>query len=99
MATESKGHDVTDTDGLNEHESLEKDTHYSPRSETDTEAKQDESVSASAGVQDDDVDASQVDVLPGTGGPDDVGDVDVDPSELNLSGDSIPGHPKPEAGS
>jgi hypothetical protein len=25
-------------------------------------------------------------VLPGTGGPDDVGDVDVDPGELNMSG-------------
>ena len=99
MTTESKGHDVTDTDGISERESLEKDTHYSPRSEKDTEAKQDESVSASAAVQDDDVDSSQVDVLPGTGGPDDVGDVDVDPSELNLSGDSIPGHPKPTAGS
>jgi hypothetical protein len=37
-------------------------------------------------------------VLPGSGGPDDVGEIDVDPDELNLSGDSIPGHPKPEAG-
>jgi hypothetical protein len=31
-------------------------------------------------------DADDVRVLPGTGGPDDVGDVDVDPSELNMSG-------------
>jgi hypothetical protein len=30
--------------------------------------------------------AEDVRVLPGTGGPDDVGDVDVDPSELNMSG-------------
>ncbi|HEV7957548.1 MAG: hypothetical protein JWL94_1754 [Microbacteriaceae bacterium] len=90
---------MTGMDGLNERESLEKDTHYSPRSDTDTGAKQDASVSSSAAMQDDDVDASQVDVLPGTGGPDDVGDVDVDESDLNLSGDSIPGHPKPAAGS
>jgi hypothetical protein len=31
-------------------------------------------------------DADDVRVLPGTGGPDDVGDVDVDPGELNMSG-------------
>ena len=31
-------------------------------------------------------DADDVRVLPGTGGPDDVGDVDVDPDELNMSG-------------
>ncbi|WP_237656978.1 hypothetical protein [Agreia sp. COWG] len=65
-----------------------------PASERDAEAKQAEGVESSAAV-DSDVDAADVLVLPGTGGPDDVGDVEVDPSELNLSGDSIPGHPKP----
>jgi hypothetical protein len=48
------------------------------------------------GESDDQVDVDQVDVdavdpddvkvLPGTGGPDDVGDVEVDPDELNMSG-------------
>lgn len=90
---------MTDTDGLSERESLEKDTHYSPRSEQDTEAKQDSSVATSATAREDGVDETQVEVLPGTGGPDDVGDIEVDESELNLSGDSIPGHPKPAAGS
>jgi hypothetical protein len=32
------------------------------------------------------VDPDDVKVLPGTGGPDDVGDIEVDPDELNLSG-------------
>ena len=45
---------------------------------------------------DDEIDSDAVKTLPGTGGPDDVGEIEVDPSELNLSGDSIPGHPKPE---
>lgn len=31
-------------------------------------------------------DPRDVNVLPGTGGPDDVGDVEVDPDELNMSG-------------
>lgn len=65
----------------------------SPTSERDTVAKQSTPVADSEAV-DDDTEA-QVKVLPGTGGPDDIGDVEVDPEELNLSGDSIPGHPKP----
>ena len=32
------------------------------------------------------VDPGDIKVLPGTGGPDDVGDVEVDPDELNMSG-------------
>jgi hypothetical protein len=35
-----------------------------------------------------DVDASQIRAVPGTGGPDDAGDVDVDPDDLNLPGRS-----------
>jgi hypothetical protein len=31
-------------------------------------------------------DPGDVNVLPGTGGPDDVGDVEVDPDDLNMSG-------------
>ncbi|MFS0867495.1 hypothetical protein AB3M83_09215 [Microbacterium sp. 179-B 1A2 NHS] len=63
---------------------VRQDTAYSPGSETETQQKQDEHVSAT--VDDDDVDDSKVQVAPGTGGPDDVGEVDVDPGEINLPG-------------
>jgi len=86
---------MSDVSGVPESESLKKDVANSPESERETAAKQDSTVGASETVQDADVDGSQVQVLPGTGGPDDVGDIEVDPAELNLSGDSIPGHPKP----
>ena len=86
---------MADLSAVDEQDSLKKDMSYSPESERDTEAKQDSSPMASQTAQDPDVDADQIEVLPGTGGPDDVGEIDVDPSELNLSGDSIPGHPKP----
>ena len=62
---------------------MRKDTNESPTSETDTEVKQSESVTSSSAV-DGDVDESDIAVLPGTGGPDDSGDVEVDPAELNL---------------
>ncbi|SMQ71433.1 hypothetical protein SAMN06295943_2349 [Agreia sp. VKM Ac-1783] len=79
---------------LSSEEDLEKDTSYSPSSERDDEVLENEAVTDSDAV-DADLDASEILVLPGTGGPDDVGDIEVDPSEFNLSGDSIPGHPKP----
>lgn len=82
------------THGLSPEEDLEKDTSYSPSSERDDDVLENESVTDSDGV-DSDMDSSEILVLPGTGGPDDVGDIEVDPSEFNLSGDSIPGHPKP----
>lgn len=74
------------SDNLNEHESVEKDTATSTLSERDTAAKQDSPVESSFTASDPDVDASAISVLPGTGGPDDVGDIEVDPDELNLSG-------------
>jgi hypothetical protein len=66
----------------NDHEEkiVRTDTNESPASETDTEVKQSESVSEGGS----DVESDDVSVLPGTGGPDDVGDVEVDPAELNL---------------
>jgi hypothetical protein len=79
---------------LSSEEDLRKDTSYSPSSGRDDEALQEERVTDSAAV-DSDMDSAEILVLPGTGGPDDDGDIEVDPSELNLSGDSIPGHPKP----
>lgn len=80
--------------GLSSEADLEKDMSYSPSSERDDDVLEDERVTDSHAV-DPDMDSSEILVLPGTGGPDDVGDIEVDPSEFNLSGDSIPGHPKP----
>ncbi|GAB2981306.1 hypothetical protein [Frigoribacterium salinisoli] len=70
----------------------------SPRSEGTTQAAQEGGVQDSPAMDDGEVNGDAVNALPGTGGPDDEGDVEVDPSELNMSGDSIPGHPKPDAG-
>jgi hypothetical protein len=69
-------------------------TFDSPRTEGETEDLQRTAIEESAAV-DGGTDVDAVKVLPGTGGPDDEGDIEVDESELNLSGDSIPGHPKP----
>jgi len=63
----------------------EKDVSYSPGSETETEVKQDESAAGDNGPD-------GVNLRPGTGGPDDVGDVEVDPSELNAPNGAFPGH-------
>lgn len=65
-----------------------------PRSEKTTAEMQRSSVADSPAV-DGDTDLDAVQALPGEGGPDDGGDIEVDPKDLNLSGDSVPGHPKP----
>jgi hypothetical protein len=83
-----------DVHGQSAKENLEKDMSYSPASDNDDEALQETPVVDSPAV-DSDMESVDINVLPGTGGPDDDGDIEVDPSELNLSGDSIPGHPKP----
>jgi len=60
---------------------------YHDGNERDVESKQDEPVENSAAVQQDpDISADDVNVLPGTGGPDDVGDVELDPADYNRSG-------------
>jgi hypothetical protein len=59
---------------LNDEELTSKDTSYSPASERETAAKQDDADALPANP-------------PGTGGPDDTGDLEVDPDELNLPGD------------
>ncbi|MCX6501817.1 MAG: hypothetical protein NT132_05325 [Microbacterium sp.] len=66
-----------------EEQAVRADTTYSPASETETQRKQDDPLPD--GI-DDDIDPEQVRVAPGTGGPDDAGDVEVDPDDLNLSG-------------
>jgi hypothetical protein len=57
------------------------DDRTSPGSEAETAAKQADPLPDRVAA---DVDASEVRAVPGTGGPDDAGDVDVDPDELNL---------------
>jgi len=61
-----------------------KDTSYSPGSDTETKVLQQETVSTAA--VGDDIDQDAVKVLPGTGGPDDAGDIEVDEDEIHLSG-------------
>ena len=55
-------------------DSVDKDTVYSPGSDTDTDRLQDAPASSPA-LDDPEIDADAVKVLPGTGGPDDEGDV------------------------
>ncbi|PSL39341.1 hypothetical protein CLV49_2975 [Labedella gwakjiensis] len=70
---------------LSDEEQTAKDRAYSPGSETETAAKQADGVPATV---DEDIDRDDVNVTPGTGGPDDVGDVDVDPGELHMPHDT-----------
>lgn len=65
---------------MNDDELTEKDTSYSPASEAETQAKQSDPVPDSL---EPDV-AERVNLAPGTGGPDDPGDVDVDADEIDL---------------
>src|SRR3954447_24832259 len=78
MTSDSAQRPYNDT---SDRETIHADTSYSPASETETEQKQADPLPATL---DDDIDERDVRVVPGTGGPDDVGDVDVDPADLNL---------------
>ncbi len=87
---ESTTPDATDEravtgDALPESDAVRKDMSYSPASESDTQHKQDDPLPETV---DDDIDPDDVRAVPGTGGPDDVGDVDVDPEDLNMPGRS-----------
>ncbi|KQX08492.1 hypothetical protein ASC59_07815 [Leifsonia sp. Root1293] len=79
FATGSRGTGLSDT------ELTEKDRSESPGSESETAAKQADPIPD--GV-DDDIDQSQIRAVPGTGGPDDAGDIEVDPDDLNMPGRS-----------
>ena len=70
---------------LNDREQTTKDRSYSPSSGVETEELQQEG-SDSLALDDPAIDENDVNLLPGTGGPDDVGDIDVDPDEIDLSG-------------
>jgi hypothetical protein len=69
--------------GLSSEDAVRKDMSYSPASETETQGKQQDPLPDTV---DDAIDPDDVRVVPGTGGPDDVGDVDVDPDDLNMPG-------------
>lgn len=66
-----------------ESESVAKDRAYSPASEVETEQKQSDPLPETI---DSEIDSDDVRAVPGTGGPDDTGDVDVDPDDLNMPG-------------
>lgn len=70
---------------LNDREQTTKDRSYSPSSSRETEELQQEG-SDSLALDDPAIDEDDVNLLPGTGGPDDVGDIEVDPDEIDLSG-------------
>ena len=64
---------------LSDTEQTRKDVSYSPGSEDETAAKQADPVPE--GI-DDDIDSSRIRAVPGTGGPDDSGDIDMSPEEV-----------------
>lgn len=66
---------------LEDDELIRKDVSYSPGSDAETAAKQADPIPDEVAA---DVDTDDVRAVPGTGGPDDVGDVDVDADDLNL---------------
>jgi hypothetical protein len=74
---------VDNNDGSDEVDRDDPDTAYSPASERETESRQ-EHPRASEGTRDQDIDDDAVKVLPGTGGPDDPGDVDIDDEDFNF---------------
>ncbi len=73
-------------------ESRLKDTSYSPRSDREQEVRNAPGGQVGMPQRDPDIDEDTVNLLPGTGGPDDQGDVDVPDDEFNLNGRPFPGH-------
>jgi hypothetical protein len=71
---------------LSDEELTTKDRAYAPGSERETAVKQEDQSTHARDVNTDDVD-----LLPGTGGPDDNGIVDVNPGEINLPRSDAPG--------
>jgi hypothetical protein len=69
---------------LDDERQTEKDVSYSPASDRETAERQKSPAQSPAT---DDVDAD-VTTLPGTGGPDDSGDVDADPDEIDIPRDT-----------
>lgn len=70
-------------DSLGDEALTRKDMSYSPASEHDVEHRQAHPQS-SAATDDPEVDEDAVELLPGTGGPDDVGEIDVEGEPINM---------------
>ncbi|QOC25159.1 hypothetical protein IC744_01835 [Microbacterium hominis] len=85
MDTHDDKRPATDDAARSESDAVRKDMTYSPSSEAETERKQNEDV---ADTLPDDIDKHSVLLPPGTGGPDDSGDVEVDPEDLHLATES-----------
>jgi hypothetical protein len=77
------------TQSGNDEPIVEKDMSYSPSSEREVARNQDDTVDSRAG-EEGAVSSDEVKVLPGTGGPDDVGDVEMPPGEYHPKGDATP---------
>ena len=73
-------------------ESRLKDTSYSPGSDREQEVRNSPGGQTGMPQRDPDIDEEAVNLLPGTGGPDDQGDIDVPGDEFNLNGRPFPGH-------
>ncbi len=74
---------MSETNRGGDDEQVRRDTSYSPASDKETEQRQ-QDPAESAATDDAAIDENDVKVLPGTGGPDDTGDVEVDDDELNM---------------
>lgn len=87
MTREPNARDETELreESLGEEEQRGKDMAESPGSERETRAKQNDPPSYD-GPAYDGIDESQVRTPPGTGGPDDVGDVEVDERDIHIPG-------------
>jgi hypothetical protein len=68
----------------NDDDTVQKDMSYSPSSGRETEEAQHEP-RTSTHLDDPDIDESAVNSLPGVGGPDDAGDVDVDEEAIRAA--------------
>jgi hypothetical protein len=68
---------------------------YQDTNERDVAAKQRGSVADSEASRDESIDLDAVKVLPGTGGPDDVGDEEV-PADYDRNGRAGPGRSDPD---
>ncbi|WP_382307978.1 hypothetical protein [Herbiconiux sp. UC225_62] len=68
----------------NDDGTVQKDMSYSPSSGRETEQAQDDP-RTSAHLDDPDIDESAVKSVPGVGGPDDAGDIDVDDEAIRTS--------------
>jgi hypothetical protein len=67
-------------DDLPDNAQLKKDRSYAPSSGRETERLQEDQSTPA------DIDGDQVKTLPGTGGPDDSGDIEVDPADIHIPG-------------